>query len=114
MIALRNAGADVICLPTAKGNVNLSAMLQDLAQQRSVNELHVEAGAKLNGSLIREELVDELLVYMAPTLLGSGRGIAQWGPLESLAGALKLEFRSVDRVGPDIRLLARVAGRDKF
>jgi len=114
MMALRSAGAHVICLPTAKGKVNLAAMLRDLAQQRSVNELHVEAGAKLNGSLIREGLVDEFLVYMAPTLLGSGRGIAQWGPLESLAGALKLEFRSVDQVGPDIRLLARVAGRDEF
>jgi len=111
---LTERGAQVVLLPDSAKKVDLRAMLRDLAQQRSVNELHVEAGAKLNGSLIREGLVDELLVYMAPTLLGSGRGIAQWGPLESLAGALKLEFRSVDQVGPDIRLLARVAGRDEF
>jgi diaminohydroxyphosphoribosylaminopyrimidine deaminase/5-amino-6-(5-phosphoribosylamino)uracil reductase len=117
--ALEAQGATVIHLPgpaPADGRhakVDLSAMLRDLAQ-REVNELHVEAGEKLNGSLIREGLVDEFLVYLAPTLIGQGLGMANFGPLASLTDALALEFRSVERVGPDVRLLARVAGRDKF
>jgi len=76
--------------------------------------LHVEAGHKLNGSLIREGLVDELLVYLAPKLIGEGRGMAHFGPLADLAQAVALEFVSSDRVGPDIRLLARIPGRDRF
>jgi diaminohydroxyphosphoribosylaminopyrimidine deaminase / 5-amino-6-(5-phosphoribosylamino)uracil reductase len=87
--------------------------LRDLAQ-RGVNELHVEAGHKLNGSLIREALVDELLVYLAPKLVGQGREMAHFGPLTNLAQAIPLEFLSSDMIGPDLRLVARVAGRDQF
>jgi diaminohydroxyphosphoribosylaminopyrimidine deaminase/5-amino-6-(5-phosphoribosylamino)uracil reductase len=88
-------------------------MLRDLAR-RDVNELHVEAGHKLNGSLIREGLVDELLVYMAPKLVGQGREMAHFGPLADLAQAVAFEFLSSDRVGPDLRLIARIPGRDTF
>ncbi|MBY4612066.1 RibD family protein, partial [Rhizobium sp. 9T] len=73
--ALEARGATVTCLPNASGKVDLAAMLQDLAA-RGVNELHVEAGHKLNGSLIREGCVDELLVYLAPKLIGSGLDMA--------------------------------------
>ncbi len=111
--ALQARGATVICLPNPQGKVDLPALLRDLAQ-REVNELHVEAGHKLNGSLVREGLVDELLLYLAPKLLGPGRGIAQFGPLQALAQAVPLAFTSVDPVGPDLRILARVAGRDHF
>ena len=111
--ALEARGATVIYLPNAQGKVSLPAMLRDLAQ-RGVNELHVEAGNKLNGSFVREGLVDELLVYLAPTLLGPGLGMASVGPLETLAQGLALDFTSVDRVGPDVRLVARVRGRDAF
>jgi diaminohydroxyphosphoribosylaminopyrimidine deaminase / 5-amino-6-(5-phosphoribosylamino)uracil reductase len=76
--------------------------------------LHVEAGHKLNGSLIREGLVDELLVYLAPKLIGLGRGMAQFGPLTELSQALALEFVSSQALGPDLRIVARVAGRDRF
>ena len=79
-----------------------------------VNELHVEAGFKLNGSLVRESLVDEVLAYLAPRLLGQGQGIASFGPLASLEQALALQFRSVERFGPDLRIVARVTGRDRF
>lgn len=103
------------CLPDARGKVDLPALLRDLAA-REVNELHVEAGHKLNGSLLRERLVDELLVYLAPKLLGDGLGLANepfaGGPLASLADAMALEFTAIDRVGGDLRILARVAGRD--
>ncbi len=111
--ALEAHGATVIYLPGAGGKVDLQAMLQDLAS-REVNELHVEAGHKLNGSLIRAGLVDELVVYLAPKLIGEGAGMASLGPITELSQALELEFRSADRLGPDLRLLARVRGRDLF
>ena len=105
--ALRARGADVLHLPGDGGKVDLAALLRDLAA-RHVNELHVEAGHKLNGSLLRAGLVDELLVYMAPRLLGAGRPLAALGPLADLAQALPLAFESVRQVGPDLRVLARV------
>ncbi|MDP9930649.1 diaminohydroxyphosphoribosylaminopyrimidine deaminase/5-amino-6-(5-phosphoribosylamino)uracil reductase [Variovorax paradoxus] len=115
--ALEARGATITCLPNASGKVDLAAMLQDLAQ-RGVNELHVEAGHKLNGSLIREGCVDELLVYLAPKLIGSGLEMASHlhaeGPLTLLAGALPLEFKSVEMLGPDLRIVSRVSGRDNF
>ena len=79
-------------------------------QARGVNELHVEAGAKLNGSFVREDLVDEWLVYVAPRLLGSGRDLAAFGPLQSLDQSVNLRLQAVDRIGPDLRLLLRRAG----
>ena len=100
-------GATVIALPGPGGKVDLASMLADLAS-RGINELHVEAGQKLNGSFLREGLVDELLVYLAPRLLGPGRDMANLAPLQDLAGALALEFTSVERVGTDLRVLARV------
>lgn len=93
--------------------VDLRAMLRDLAQ-REINEVHVEAGYTLNGSLIREGLADELLVYLAPKLLGQGRGIANLGPLTQLDQALQLDVKSLAFVGPDIRVVARVRGQDDF
>jgi diaminohydroxyphosphoribosylaminopyrimidine deaminase/5-amino-6-(5-phosphoribosylamino)uracil reductase len=117
--ALEAAGATVIYLPgqhpdgSLTGKVDLRALLQDLAR-REVNEVHVEAGHKLNGSLVREGLVDEFLVYLAPKLIGQGAGMADFGPLSSLGDALPLEFKSTTMVGPDLRLLARVVGRDAF
>jgi diaminohydroxyphosphoribosylaminopyrimidine deaminase/5-amino-6-(5-phosphoribosylamino)uracil reductase len=117
--ALTQQGATVITLPgqkpdgTPTGKVDLSALLRDLGQ-REVNELHIEAGHKLNGSLVREGLVDELLVYLAPKLLGQGADMANFGPLTDLAQALPLRFQSTAMVGPDLRLLARVTGRDAF
>lgn len=115
--ALEAKGATVTVLANADGKVDLAAMLRDLSV-REVNELHVEAGHKLNGSLMREGLVDELLVYLAPKFLGDGFGMASQpyagGPLTALAGALALDFRSVERFGPDLRILARVQGRDSF
>jgi diaminohydroxyphosphoribosylaminopyrimidine deaminase/5-amino-6-(5-phosphoribosylamino)uracil reductase len=96
-----------------QGKIDLDAMLLELAR-REINELHVEAGEKLNGSLLRAGLVDELLVYMAPRLLGSGRGLAALGPLESLAQSLDFEFVDVERVGADLRLRLRPPGRAAF
>jgi diaminohydroxyphosphoribosylaminopyrimidine deaminase/5-amino-6-(5-phosphoribosylamino)uracil reductase len=104
--ALEQLGAEVAELPNPGGKVDLAAMLADLAR-RGINELHVEAGHKLNGSLVREGLVDELLVYMAPKLLGVGRELALFGPLASLGAAPALHWTSVERIGDDLRLIAR-------
>jgi diaminohydroxyphosphoribosylaminopyrimidine deaminase / 5-amino-6-(5-phosphoribosylamino)uracil reductase len=111
--ALGERGAQLCHLPGAHGKVELPAMLADLAR-RGVNELHVEAGHKLNASLLREGLVDELLVYLAPKLLGIGREMAAFGPLQTLAEALPFAFEQVDRVGDDLRILARPPGRAGF
>ena len=111
--ALVALGVTVIYMPGGDGKVDLSAMLRDLAI-REVNELHVEAGHKLNGSFIREGLVDELLLYMAPKLMGIGQGMASFGPLQSLSDAAQLQFMSAEMVGDDLRIRARVAGRDQF
>jgi diaminohydroxyphosphoribosylaminopyrimidine deaminase / 5-amino-6-(5-phosphoribosylamino)uracil reductase len=113
--ALEECGATVIVLSDsdALGKVNLRALLDDLAK-REINELHVEAGATLNGALISAGLVDEFLIYMAPKLLGDGRGMADFLPLADLNQALPMDFVSVDKVGTDVRLLARVTGRDTF
>ena len=114
--ALEVAGATVTFLPGLNGKVDLAAMMKDLAQ-REVNELHVEAGSKLNASLIHEALVDELVLYLAPLLLGPGRGIASLTSLSQLdeaTDARKLRFVSTDMLGNDLRLVARFVGRDHF
>ena len=111
--ALESQGAVVVELPNAHNKVDLSAMLADLAS-RGVNELHVEAGSKLNGSFIREGLIDEMLVYLAPCVLGEGLSMAHFGPLTKLDQGLSLDFKSVEKIGPDVRILARVKGRDHF
>ena len=111
--ALQARGASVIYLANAEGKVDLRAMLHDLAA-KEINTVHAEAGHLLNGSLLAAGLVDELLVYLAPKLLGDGPGMAPFGPLTTLADALALDFRSVERIGPDLRVIARLAGRDAF
>lgn len=113
LAALQARGAHATVLPHAGAGVDLPALLNDLAR-REVNEVHVEAGQVLNGALLQAGLVDELLVYLAPTLLGLGRGMSCLGPLASLDQACRLEFNTIDTVGPDLRILARVAGRDLF
>ena len=111
--ALEAAGATVIYLPDANEKVDLQAMMQDLGQ-REINELHVEAGEKLNGSLFQAGLVDEMLMYLAPMMIGQGHGIAQFGPLNELSQATLLEFTSIESIGADLRIVARVKGRDQF
>lgn len=114
MAALSSDTVEVACVPAdGHGKTDLAALLADLAR-REVNELHVEAGEKLNGSLLRAGLVDELLVYIAPRLLGPGRGIAAIGPLASLADSLDFEMVDVERVGADLRLRLRPPGRADF
>jgi diaminohydroxyphosphoribosylaminopyrimidine deaminase/5-amino-6-(5-phosphoribosylamino)uracil reductase len=106
--ALEARGAEIARVPGPSGKVDLPGMLADLAA-RGVNELHLEAGHKLNGSFVREGLVDEFLVYMAPKLIGLGRELAAFGPLAQLQDSLALRFVSVTPIGDDLRLIARPA-----
>jgi diaminohydroxyphosphoribosylaminopyrimidine deaminase/5-amino-6-(5-phosphoribosylamino)uracil reductase len=105
---LEARGVEVVQLASATGKVDLQAMLADLAS-RGINELHVEAGEKLNASLLREGLVDELLVYVAPRLLGSGRGLAALGSFGRLEEGPGFRFIEVTPVGDDLRLRLRPA-----
>ena len=97
-----------IVLPGPDGRVDLHAMLAQLGQ-RGINELHVEAGAKLNGALLAAGLVDELLLYLAPSLIGDpARGMFELpAPLARLSERVALRIESVERVGDDWRILAR-------
>ena len=108
--ALAARGARLQQLLGAGGKVDLQAMIEALGQLE-INELHVEAGYKLNGSLLRAGLVDELLVYLAPTLLGEGAGLAHLGALERLSEGVQLRWTDMEPVGKDIRLRATVIRR---
>jgi len=101
--------AEVLALPNPQGKVDLPRMLEVLAQ-RGVNELHVEAGLRLNGSLVREGCVDEFLLYLNPSFLGDGaQGMLELPALASLEARLRLRLLSLERLGDDLRLLARPA-----
>jgi diaminohydroxyphosphoribosylaminopyrimidine deaminase / 5-amino-6-(5-phosphoribosylamino)uracil reductase len=101
--------AEVLALPDSEGRIDLAAMMRSLAG-RGVNELHVETGARLNGALLESGLADELLLYVAPSVLGDpARGMFERGaPLSSLAARVPLEWHRLDRIGVDLRLIARV------
>lgn len=104
--ALKAQGAELVCLPGAGNKVDLSAMLQDMGQ-RAYNEVHIEAGHKLNGSLLSAGLVDELLIYIAPVLLGAGQPMAALPLLEKIDHAKSWTFTDPTLVGADLRVLAR-------
>jgi diaminohydroxyphosphoribosylaminopyrimidine deaminase/5-amino-6-(5-phosphoribosylamino)uracil reductase len=106
--ALRAAGHEVIHLPNPWGKVDLPGLMRELGR-REINEVHVEAGSKLNASMVREGCVDELLVYLAPSLIGPGQGMFDLPPLAQLLDKRQLRFHDVARVGDDIRILARFA-----
>jgi diaminohydroxyphosphoribosylaminopyrimidine deaminase/5-amino-6-(5-phosphoribosylamino)uracil reductase len=101
---LQAQGVEVISMPNSMGKVDLPALMRYLATECEMNEIHVEAGYKLNGSLLREGCVDELLVYLAPTLLGSGLGIANLPELSSLTERTDWKRIDVTAFDPDLRL----------
>lgn len=104
---LRDHGAEVVVLPNASGKVELEDLVRELGR-RALNEVHVEAGFKLNGSLVAVGVVDELLVYIAPKVLGeSARGMFNLPGVERLADARRLQLTDVTRIGEDVRLRAR-------
>lgn len=114
--ALRQRGAQVQLMPqalTAESRVDLGAVMEDLAHQE-INELHVEAGYTLSGALLEAGLVDELVIYMAPKLLGPGKGMAALQQKLCLSEAVSMRFTDVQLVDADVRLVARINGRENF
>jgi len=105
-MALREVGAEVMLLPNANGQVDLAALMQELGK-RMINELHVEAGAVLNGALLQAGMVDELLLYVAPSILGDARGMFALPALENMADKYALKFHEITQIGDDVRILAR-------
>ncbi|MBS1143555.1 MAG: 5-amino-6-(5-phosphoribosylamino)uracil reductase / diaminohydroxyphosphoribosylaminopyrimidine [Proteobacteria bacterium] len=107
MALLRSTGNFVEIRNNGAGKVDLKALLELLAQ-RGINEVHTEAGFKLNGSLLREGLVDELLLYLAPCLIGhAASGLFNLPELTTLDGKQRLQIRDLRQLGEDIRLIAR-------
>lgn len=101
-------GAEVVVVANPGGKVDLPKMLEELAA-RGINELHVEAGFRLNGSLVREGCVDEFLIYLNPSLLGDdAQGMVQLSGMDALEKRARLKIASLDRVGDDIRIVARL------
>lgn len=106
--ALRERGAEVVVLPDGTGKVDLAAMLRELGR-RGINEVMVEAGARLNGALLKAGCIDEMLIYQAPVLLGDkARGMAALPELTELGGKIRLDVFETRRVGEDLRLRAFV------
>ena len=97
-----------------EGKVDLARMLA-LLGEREINEVHVEAGARLNGALLAAGLVDELLLYLAPCLIGDpARGMFELpAPLARLADRTPLSTASIERVGADWRVLARLVHQER-
>lgn len=107
-VVLEKAGALVCVLPDNNGQVDLPAMMRDLTQRGS-NEVLVEAGSTLNGALLRAGLIDELVLYVAPQLLGdAARGLARLGELSSLDQRINLKWKDVRQVGDDLRVVVKV------
>ena len=105
--ALRQRGAEILCLPNPEGKVDLPELMMELGR-RGINEVHVEGGSRLNGALLVAGLVDEFLIYLAPCLIGhAARGIFDMLALESLADKAQLSIRDLRMLGPDVRILAR-------
>ena len=103
---LQDRGCEVIRLPNPHGKVDLAELMVELGR-RGINELHVEAGHKLNGSLVRAGVVDELLAYVAPSLLGTGLPMFDLEAPPDLDRRRQLRFTDVERLGPDLRVVAR-------
>ena len=99
-------GIEVVQIPNTKGKVDLPKLFAYLATEREMNEVHVESGYKLNGSLLREGCVDELLIYQAPCFLGEGLGMVNIGPLQELSQRDSWRIIEHILIGDDLRIRA--------
>jgi diaminohydroxyphosphoribosylaminopyrimidine deaminase/5-amino-6-(5-phosphoribosylamino)uracil reductase len=104
-----SATTECLALPDREGRVDLGALFRVLGE-RGINEVHVEAGAKLNGALLRAGLIDELLIYVAGAIIGDpARGMFESPmPLASLSARMDVDWTSIERIGDDLRIVARV------
>ena len=101
---LLDAGAEVVSLPRADGRIALGALMSALAE-RGINEVHTECGPTLAGTLLESGLVDEVVVYLAPALLGdAARGMFTLPVVTAMSDRIRLEFSGVTQVGADLRI----------
>lgn len=108
LAALQDLGVSTVCLPNTQRQVDMVALLSELAR-RQCNEVMVEAGATLNAALLQTGMVDELLMYIAPMLMGHGaQGLFNWPDLAQMSAVKHLDIQDIRHVGPDIRLQARL------
>jgi len=101
---LESRGIEVLTMSNEFGKVDLPKLFAYLAQERHMNEIHIEAGFKLNGSMLREDCVDELLLYYAPFFMGEGIGMANTSPLDSLQSRQDWKMIDQNMIGSDLRL----------
>lgn len=105
---LEQAGAEVVYLPHGPDAIDLHALMRLLAE-REINEVLLETGAILSGAVLHAGIIDELVIYMAPKLMGDGaRGLFHTPGLDKLADAVSLDIRDVRAIGADWRITARV------
>ena len=106
--ALKDAGADIHMMPYCNTSVDLKSVLQQLSDMH-VNDVLLEAGATLSGAMLQAGLIDELIIYMAPVLMGNdARGLFALPGLESMQDKIELEVTDYRLVGKDIRITAKV------
>ncbi len=106
---LQQAGFEVYVLPTQNARLDLPEVLKFLAADLQVNDLLVEAGAILNGALLAQGLMDEIIIYMASCVLGDqGRGLFHLPALQTMADKKNLKLRDVRQVGADLKLTLTV------
>lgn len=103
---LGDRGCEMLVLPGEHGRIDLRALMRVLAA-REINELHVEAGPRLNGALLRADLADELLIYLAPSIMGDAQPMFGIPGLDSLEQCRRFQFTDVRKIGEDLRILAR-------
>jgi diaminohydroxyphosphoribosylaminopyrimidine deaminase/5-amino-6-(5-phosphoribosylamino)uracil reductase len=105
--AARGCALEIVALPGPDGRVDLKAMVAELGR-RALNEIHVEAGYTLNGALLRERCVNELLLYFAASIIGSGQGMFNLPEIDTLEARQRLSIHRVGQVGEDLRVIARI------
>ncbi|WP_375752942.1 bifunctional diaminohydroxyphosphoribosylaminopyrimidine deaminase/5-amino-6-(5-phosphoribosylamino)uracil reductase RibD [Vibrio sp. HN007] len=94
----------------ATGNLDLKETLQRLAKEQNINHIWIEAGATLAASLIEQKLVDELILYQAPKLMGGdSRSLINMSGLTEMSQAVELDIKDVRMVGPDVRVIATIS-----
>jgi diaminohydroxyphosphoribosylaminopyrimidine deaminase/5-amino-6-(5-phosphoribosylamino)uracil reductase len=101
--ALSDAGAELLLLPGVGDGVSLRALLEELGR-RQCNDILVECGARLAGAFLAEDLLDEIVLYLAPTLLGSSARPQFQLPIETMAEKRDLQITDMRQVGEDIRI----------
>jgi diaminohydroxyphosphoribosylaminopyrimidine deaminase/5-amino-6-(5-phosphoribosylamino)uracil reductase len=100
--AFTQAGITTLCLANVEGKVDLSKLIAELAK-RQCNEIMIESGAKLLGAFLQAKLIDELVLYMAPTLLGSDARPLAALPLTAMSEQIRFDIKDIRHVGNDIR-----------